>query len=58
MAKKKQKKQDNKNPHAVALGELGARARTKKLSPERRKEIAQKAIQARWSKSKQPIQEQ
>ena len=39
-----------------ALGKLGAskggRARAEKLSPERRKEIAQKAIQARWAKAK------
>src|SRR5690242_17922168 len=43
-----------KNPHAVALGRLGGvkggPARAKKLSPERRREIAQKAIAARWAK--------
>ena len=43
-----------KNPAAVALGRLGGlkggKARAKKLSPERRKEIAQKAAQARWGK--------
>ena len=42
-----------KNPAAVALGRLGGlkggKARAKKLSPERRKEIAKKAAQARWS---------
>jgi hypothetical protein len=42
-----------KNPAAVALGRLGGlkggKARAKKLTPERRKEIAQKAAQARWS---------
>jgi hypothetical protein len=45
-----------KNPAAVALGKLGASkggiARAKKLSPERRKEIARKAILARWKKSR------
>lgn len=43
-----------KNPAAVALGKLGGKkggaARAKKLSPERLKEIAQKAARARWSK--------
>jgi len=32
-----------KNAAAVALGKRGARARTKKLSPEQRSEIARKA---------------
>jgi len=43
-----------KNPAAVALGRLGGlkggKARAEKLSPERRREIAQKAIKARWEK--------
>ena len=43
-----------KNPAAVALGRLGGlvggKARAKKLSPQRRKEIALKAINARWNK--------
>jgi hypothetical protein len=41
-----------KNPAAVALGKLGGlkggKARSKSLTPERRKEIAQKAAQSRW----------
>ena len=41
-----------KNPAAVALGRLGGlkggKARAKKLSAERRKEIAEKAAKARW----------
>lgn len=45
---------DGKNPHAKALGRLGGLkggpARAKKLSPERRKEIAKKAVEARWKK--------
>ena len=44
-----------KNPNAVALGKLGGKkggdARAKKLSPEQRKAIAQKAARARWKKS-------
>jgi hypothetical protein len=43
-----------KNPAAVALGKLGGpkggAARAKKLSPEQRKAIAQKAARARWDK--------
>ena len=41
-----------KNPNAVALGRLGAKARQEKLTPERRREIAQKAIRARWAKAR------
>lgn len=45
-----------KNPAAVALGRLGAskggKARAEKLSPKKRKEIAKKAAEARWSTSK------
>jgi hypothetical protein len=45
-----------KNPHAVALGRLGGlkggHARKAALTSERRKEIAQKAIAARWNKKK------
>jgi hypothetical protein len=44
-----------KNPAAVALGKLGGKkggpARAKKLNPEQRKAIAEKAARARWSKS-------
>jgi hypothetical protein len=43
-----------KNPAAVAMGKLGGpkggKARAAALSPERRKEIAQKAIATRWAK--------
>jgi hypothetical protein len=45
-----------KNPAAVALGRLGGlkggKARAKKLSAEKRKDIARKAAEARWSKKK------
>jgi hypothetical protein len=47
-----QKSTRKKNPAAVALGKLGGpkggAARAKKLSPEQRKAIAQKAARARW----------
>jgi hypothetical protein len=43
-----------KNPAAVALGKLGGKkggpARAKKLTPEQRKAIAQKAAHARWAR--------
>jgi hypothetical protein len=45
---------EGKNPHAVALGRLGGqkggKARAKKLSPARRKQIAQRAAKRRWGK--------
>ena len=43
----------SKNPAAVSLGRLGGlkggKARASKLTPKRRKEIAQKAAAKRWS---------
>lgn len=49
------KKRHRKNPAAVALGRRGGlkggKARAAKLTPEQRRDIAQKAAQARW---KQP----
>ena len=46
--------EDTKNPAAVALGRLGGlkggEARAKSLTPEQRKEIAQKAAAKRWEK--------
>lgn len=45
---------EEKNPAAVSLGRLGGvvggHARARKLSAQRKKEIAQKAAQARWKK--------
>jgi hypothetical protein len=46
------KKKKEKNPHAVALVQLGAKARQEKLTPEHRREIAKKAIRARWAKAR------
>jgi hypothetical protein len=52
---------EEKNPAAVALGKLGGRkggkARAENLSPERRKEIAKKAAEARWAKKRQQEEE-
>lgn len=46
-----------KNHAAVALGRLGGlkggKARKEKLTPERRREIAQSAARKRWAKEKQ-----
>jgi len=41
-----------KDPNAVALGRKGGKARLQKMTPERRKEIARKAVAARWAKAK------
>lgn len=44
---------EDKNPHAVALGRIGGKkggkARAKKLSGAERKRIARKAAKARWT---------
>ena len=37
-------------------GRRGAKIRAKNMTPERRKEIAQKAAQARWAKHKKAAQ--
>jgi len=46
--------EDRRNPHAVALGQMGGtkggKARAKKLSPARRQAIAKKAAKSRWHK--------
>ena len=40
-----------KQPMTISeMGRLGGKARAKKLSAARRKEIAQKAIRTRWAK--------
>lgn len=45
-----------KNPHAVALGRLGGLkggpARAEALTPQRRREIARRAIETRWRRAK------
>lgn len=52
----KEPAEPEKNPAAVALGRLGGKkggpARAKKLTRERRSEIARKAARTRWSKKK------
>lgn len=48
--------ENTKNPAAVALGRLGGlkggKARANKLTPEQRKEVAQRAAKARWLREK------
>ena len=55
MGSKRQESNQNKNPHAVALGRLGGlkggKARFEKLTIEQRREIAQKAARMRWKKN-------
>ena len=46
----KQRQGDMKNPHAVALGRRGGKARAKSLTAEKRSEGARKAVLARWPK--------
>jgi hypothetical protein len=41
-----------KNPHAVALGRKGGKARAKSLSDKERSEGARRAVLARWEKHK------
>jgi hypothetical protein len=41
-----------KDPHAVALGRKGGKARLQKLTSEQRREIARKAVTARWAKAR------
>ena len=45
------KKESEKDPNAVALGRKGGKARLRTMTPEQRKEIARKAIAARWAKT-------
>ena len=42
----------SKKDYASEFASKGGKARAKALSPERRKEIARKAIAARWAKKK------
>ncbi len=41
---------DGKNKAAVELGRKGGKARASKLTADRRREIAERAAKARWSK--------
>jgi hypothetical protein len=43
-------KEDKKTSAARVAGKIGGPARARKLTPERRREIAAKANEARWSK--------
>jgi hypothetical protein len=45
-----EKKKGAREMTVAEMTSLGGRARAKKLSPKRRKEIAQKAAAARWKK--------
>jgi hypothetical protein len=50
-----------KNPNAVALGKLGGskggKIRAARLTPEKRREIARQAVQARWAKVREKAQQ-
>jgi hypothetical protein len=45
-----------KNPNAVQLGRLGGKARLKKMTAERREEIARNAARVRWAKERKKKQ--
>lgn len=51
--------EDGKDPRAIERGRLGGEhggdARAQSLTPERRREIAQKAARKRWSKAVDPV---
>jgi hypothetical protein len=57
MQSKQQKSKRKKNPNAVALGRLGGlkggKARIAQLTPEERRELARKAVRARWAKQRE-----
>ena len=50
-----EKPEDHRNPHAVALGQMGGKkggaARAKALSPTKRRAIAKKAAASRWKRN-------
>jgi hypothetical protein len=54
-AERKPEPEDTRDPAAVSLGRrgglVGGKARAAKLSPEQRREIAQKAARARWGEA-------
>jgi hypothetical protein len=43
---------DGKNAAAVSLGKKGGKARAEGMTPERRAEIAKKAADKRWNKTR------
>jgi len=44
-----------KNQAAVALGRKGGRARARNMTPEQRADAARKAVQARWAKTREVV---
>ncbi len=45
---------DGKDPAAKAMGSKGGKARAANLTPEQRSEIAKKAAEKRWARTKDP----
>jgi hypothetical protein len=52
MKGKKAAGKKRKDPHAVAMGKKGGKARAKALTPEQRQTAARKAVQSRWRRKK------
>jgi hypothetical protein len=48
------KNEDGKNKAAAELGRNGGKARSEKMSPERRTEIAREAAKVRWAAKHEP----
>jgi len=46
-----------KNPAAVELGRKGGKARAKNMTAEQRRESARKAVDARWAKTRELVDE-
>lgn len=46
-----------KNPAAVALGRKGGKATAENRTPEQRSEAARKAVEARWAKTRELVDE-
>jgi hypothetical protein len=53
----KQTEMSRKNPAAVALGRKGGEARAKKLTAAGRSESARRAVEARWAKTRELVDE-
>ena len=52
----KKKSAKRKSPAAVALGRRGGKARLKKLTPEKRTDVARRAAEARWGKLERKVE--
>ena len=47
------RKEKAKNPHAVAMGKIGGKARMASLTPEERSELGRAAVEERWKRARE-----